>query len=90
MTFLWILFFIVTFLLGTLILVQQGKGDLGLGSMAGSQMLFGGAGGQEFFVKATWVLGALFILGALGISILRTKYEHRSSLSGYVHEARKQ
>ena len=72
--FLTILFVILCFLLGIAILVQQGKGDMGLGGLGGgSQLLFGGSGGQEFFEKITWTIGALFILGALGLAILKYK-----------------
>jgi preprotein translocase subunit SecG len=73
-TLLTILFVILCFLLGIAILIQQGKGDMGLGGLGGgSQLLFGGSGGQEFFEKITWTMGALFILGALGLSILKYK-----------------
>ena len=47
---------------------------MGLGSLGGSsQMLFGGSGGQEFFEKTTWIMGAIFILGALGLAVLKSK-----------------
>lgn len=73
-TFLMILFVILCFFLAIAILLQQGKGDMGLGGLGGGgQMLFGGSGGQEFFEKITWAMGVLFILGALGLSILRYK-----------------
>ncbi|MBD3231708.1 preprotein translocase subunit SecG [Candidatus Dependentiae bacterium] len=72
--FFMILFIILCVLLGFIILIQQGKGDMGLGGLGGgSQMLFGGSGGQDFFEKVTWVMGALFILGALGLTILKYK-----------------
>ncbi len=77
--FFMILFVILSFFLITIILIQQGKGDLGLGSMSGTQMLFGGSGGQNIFEKATWIMGMVFILGALGLAILKTK-EHRASV----------
>ena len=68
------LFVIVCFLLILIILVQQGKGGMGLGSLGGgTQMLFGGSGGQELFEKVTWIMGALFIFGALGLTILKTR-----------------
>ena len=52
---------------------------MGLGSLGGSsQLLFGGSGGQSFFEKITWIVGAIFIFGALGISIMRSK-EHGMS-----------
>ncbi|MFC1894922.1 preprotein translocase subunit SecG [Candidatus Dependentiae bacterium] len=72
--FLMILFVILCFTLALVILMQQGKGDMGLGGLGGGgQMLFGGSGGQEFFEKITWAMGALFIFGALGLSILKHK-----------------
>ena len=75
------LLILLSVFLVTFILIQQGKGDMGLGSMGGGE-LFGGGGGQDFFEKATWTLGALFMVGALGLSIY--KGEDRSSrLGGY-------
>ena len=82
--FLVTLFVMLCFLLALFILIQQGKGDMGLGSLGGgSQMLFGGSGGQDFFEKATWIMGALFIAGALGITILKTKQMDTSRLADY-------
>lgn len=83
-SFLMALFIILCFFLAVFVLIQQGKGDLGLGSMGGSQMLFGGSGGQGFFEKATWIMGAIFIFGALGLSILKSR-EQRSSILEGVH-----
>jgi len=78
------LFVILCLFLALFILIQAGKGDMGLGSLGGgSQMLFGGAGGQEFFEKATWIMGALFICGALGLTILKTKEAETSRLDDY-------
>ncbi len=82
--FLMTLFVILSVILAFLILLQQGKGDMGLGSMSGSrQMLFGGSGGQSFFEKATWILGGLFVLGALGLAILKSKSVRQSRLEGF-------
>jgi protein translocase SecG subunit len=80
--FLMTLFIVLCFFLALFILIQQGKGDLGLGSMGGSQMLFGGSGGQEFFERATWIMGAVFMFGALGLSILKAKEMRSSVLEG--------
>jgi preprotein translocase subunit SecG len=80
--FLMTLFIILCFFLSIFVLIQQGKGDLGLGSMSGSQMLFGGSGGQDFFEKATWIMGAIFMFGALGLAILKSKEVHSSILDG--------
>ena len=73
-TLLMTLFIILCFFLVLIVLLQQGKGDMGLGGLGGgSQMLFGGSGGQEFFEKITWTMVGLFILGALGLTLLKNK-----------------
>lgn len=78
------LFVIVSILLGAVVLIQQGKGDMGVGSLGGgAQMLFGGSGGQGFIEKVTWTLGILFILGAMGLSVLKSREIIASQLSGY-------
>ena len=82
--FLMTLFVILCLLLVLFILIQQDKGDMGLGGISrGSQMLFGGSGGQDFFEKATWAMGALFLCGALFLTILGSKQAVKSRLSDY-------
>ncbi len=72
--FLSFLFFLSLIIMVLLILVQKGKDSLGLGSLGGgNQMLFGSGGGQDFFQKSTWVLGAILIFGSLGLAIWKTK-----------------
>ena len=84
-TLLTVLFVILCFFLGISILLQQGKGDMGLGGLGGGgQMLFGGSGGQDFFEKMTWFMGALFIFGALALTVLKTKEVSKSQLSSFV------
>lgn len=57
-----------------IIFLQKGKGSLGLGALGGgSQMLFGGSGGQDLFQKTTWVLLALFMFGSLSLSIMKSR-----------------
>lgn len=71
--FLVTLFTFVCFLLVLIILVQQGKGGMGLGSLGGgTQMLFGGSGGQDIFQKITWILGAIFMIGSLVLALMKT------------------
>jgi preprotein translocase subunit SecG len=66
------LFTIMCLLLILVILIQKGKSSMGLGSLGGgSQMLFGGSGGQDVFQKATWVMGALFMAGSLGLALMK-------------------
>lgn len=70
------------------ILIQPGKGDMGLGSLAGkgSQMLFGGSGGRDLFEKITWTMGIIFIFACLGLTILKTKDTESSRLKNVVSE----
>ncbi len=67
------LFVFNCFLLVLIILIQQGKGNMGLGNMGGgAQMLFGGSGGQDLFQKITWGLGAIFMAGSLMLAIMKS------------------
>lgn len=81
-SFLVSLFVFLCIILGALVLIQQGKGDMGLGSLNNStQALFGGSGGQTFFEKATWILGAIFIFGALSLTVLKMREQNTSRIS---------
>lgn len=67
------LFVFVCFFLVLIILVQQGKSNMGLGNLGGgAQMLFGGSGGQDILQKITWVLGALFMAGSLLLALMKS------------------
>jgi preprotein translocase subunit SecG len=75
------LFVIMCPLLILFILIQKGKGGMGIGSMGGgSQMLFGGTGGQDFFQKATWTMGTIFMVGSLLLSIWASHYTPRYAI----------
>jgi preprotein translocase subunit SecG len=75
--FLLTLYIINCFLLVLIILMQKSKGGLGLGSMGGgAQMIFGGGGGQDLFQKITWVLGSIFMMGAMILSLMKSS-EHK-------------
>jgi len=75
--FLLTLYLINCFFLVVIILMQKGKGGLGLGSLGGgAQMLFGGGGGQDLFQKITWVLGSIFMIGAMILSLMKST-EHK-------------
>jgi protein translocase SecG subunit len=57
--------------------MQKGKSSLGFGAIGGgAQMLFGGSGGQDLFQKITWVLGSIFIVGAMLLSLMKSS-EHK-------------
>jgi len=71
------LYIINCFLLVLIILMQKGKGGLGLGGLGGgAQMIFGGGGGQDLFQKITWVLGSIFMVGAMILSLMKST-EHK-------------
>ncbi len=58
-----------------LVLIQKGKGSMGLGNMGGTnQMLFGSSGGQDIFQKATWTLCGILLIGALFLSLAKARY----------------
>lgn len=47
---------------------------MGLDALGGgSQVLFGGSGGQDLFQKTTWALLALFMSGSLFLSISKSR-----------------
>jgi len=74
------LFVLLCFLLIGIILLQKSKSSMGLGSFGGgTQMLFGGSGGQDLFQKVTWVMVALFMLGSLSLTLMKSSGRHRAS-----------
>jgi protein translocase SecG subunit len=85
-----VLFTIISFFLVVFVLIQQGKSDLGVSNTSGSHLLFGGSGGQTFLERITWALGALFITGALALSVLKSKDLHTSILDGVVLPVKEQ
>ncbi len=61
-------------LLVMVIMIQKSKSSMGLGGLGGgTQMLFGGSGGQDIFQKTTWVLSAIYMFGSLALSIMKSK-----------------
>ncbi len=75
------LLIVLSLFLGLFILIQQGKGDMGLGGLGGgSQTLFGGSGGQDFFQKSTWVMGLIFMAICLVLTVWKDSESH---LKGY-------
>jgi preprotein translocase subunit SecG len=77
--FLVTLYTIIALLCILFVLIQKGKGNMGMGAFGGgSQMLFGGAGGQDILQKITWVLTVLLMCGSLVISLMRTQLNSSS------------
>ena len=76
------LYVFIALLILALVLIQQGKDSMGLGALGGgTQMLFGGSGGQTFFQKATWILGFLFMAMSLGLAVTKTSSLQRRYLT---------
>jgi preprotein translocase subunit SecG len=62
-----------------IILLQKGKSSLGMGGLGGgTQMLFGGSGGQDLFQKITWGMGALFLAGSLALALMKSHLVQKS------------
>ncbi len=67
------LYVFICVILVLLVLIQKGKGSMGLGAFGGgTQMLFGGSGGQDLFQKITWGLGAVFLGGSLLLALMKS------------------
>lgn len=66
------LYVLVCFVLLLVVLVQQGKaGDIASAfGGGGSQAAFGARSGATLLTKVTWVCATLFVLGAIGLSII--------------------
>jgi len=71
-------------LLLVVVLLQQGKGgDIAAAfGGAGSQTAFGARSGATFLTRATAVLGALFVLGSLGLGLMEKNGIGGSVMSG--------
>jgi preprotein translocase subunit SecG len=66
------LFVVLCCALILIILIQKGKSSMGLGNLGGgTQLLFGGSGGQDLFQKTTWVMAVLFMLGSLVLATMK-------------------
>jgi len=76
------IFILNSLLLLLIVMVQQGKGNMGLGNLGGAtQMLFGGTGGQDIMQKTTWVLGTIFMALSLLLALMKTMPSSTYSLN---------
>src|SRR6478672_6603421 len=64
----------ICFLLLVVVLLQQGKGGDIAAAFGGasSQTAFGARAGATVLTRATWILGTLFMLAALALSIVKS------------------
>lgn len=71
--FLLFFYLLTCLLLIGVVLIQKTKSSIGLGGLGGgTQMLFGGSGGQDLFQKMTWGLGILFMALSLWLSLMKS------------------
>src|SRR5262245_31118226 len=77
-------YIIVCFLLFVVVLLQQGRGGDIAAAFGGSssQTAFGARAGATVLTRATTVLGTLFMLGALGLSVMSHAGTGSSVVSG--------
>ncbi len=80
-----IFFVLLCVLMLTTILIQQSKGEIGFGAAPskGTQLVFGGSGGQEFFEKTTWFLAVIFLTSCVGFAYYQSKEQSRSILESH-------
>jgi len=78
------IFFLTALILILTILFLQGKGDLGMNNAwQGSQLVFGGSGGQDFVSKMVWFLGFVFMFLCLIIAKVDVKKRFNSIFNQY-------
>jgi preprotein translocase subunit SecG len=67
-----ILHILVALVMMVVVLMQSGKGKGLAGTFGGggNQTVFGGRGAVDFLGKATWILGAAFMLTSLTLALL--------------------
>jgi preprotein translocase subunit SecG len=81
-----ILHILVALVMMTVVLMQSGKGR-GLATTfggGGNQTLFGGRGAVDFLGKATWVLGAAFMITSLTLALLTAKRTQQAGAGGSI------
>jgi len=67
------LFVLLCFFITFIVLIQKTKSSLGIGTLGGgTQMLFGGSGGQDIFQKITWACGATFMFLSFALAIMKS------------------
>lgn len=56
-----------------IVLVQRGKGNMGLGNVGGNNQMLFGSSGQDIFQKITWICCFLLLIGSFSLAILRAR-----------------
>ncbi len=68
-----ILFSFLCLIIILMVLIQRGKGNMGLGNIGGNNQMLFGSSGQDIFQKITWICCGLLLLGSFSLAILRAK-----------------
>lgn len=79
MTFLFAVHVFICFVLVSVILLQPGKGDAGIGFGSSSQSIFGSKGASNFLTKTTSICAMVFLLTSFLLTRTRMK-EYNSSV----------
>lgn len=56
-----------------MVLIQRGKGNMGLGNIGGNNQMLFGTSGQDIFQKITWVCCALLLISSFALSLMKAK-----------------
>ncbi len=67
------LFAILCLFIVLMVLIQRGKGNMGLGNIGGNNQMLFGSSGQDIFQQITWICCALLLVGSFSLAILKAK-----------------
>lgn len=56
-----------------MVLIQRGKGNMGLGNVGGNNQMLFGSSGQDIFQKITWICCALLLVSSFVLAFMRAK-----------------
>lgn len=82
MTFLVVVHVVICFVLVSVILLQPGKGDAGVGFGSSSQSIFGSKGASNFLTKTTSVCAMVFLLTSFLLTRGRMREYNASVIRG--------
>ena len=67
------LFSILCLFIILMVLIQRGKGNMGLGNVGGNNQMLFGTSGQDIFQKITWICCALLLVGSFVLAFVKAK-----------------
>jgi len=56
-----------------MVLIQRGKGNMGLGNIGGNNQMLFGSSGQDIFQKITWACCALLLVSSFSLALIKAK-----------------